>query len=334
MNLETILLVYNDACIRTVVRAVLQQFGYEVLEAGSDAQAMNVALTPKITIDLLLTDMGAESASHLKEVRPDMKVLCISSGLRGMADARVQEQRYTIVEKPLRPHRLARIIREVLDKPQDAGRTRSTGLLQDRLKNLNPAHPYFARHGITSETVQHFGAGFFAGPGKLAGRIVVPIHSEEGKVVAYAGYSVDGAEPRCQYWPDFNKSHVLFNYNSPRCLITEFAISVVVVDELLDCMKVHQAGFPSVVSLIGPSFSEAQERLLTENFYLIVLLLNGSDITRRIATRLMKTSFVRVLADAGGRLPHDLSPDEIGRLMCAVTEYSRTENRNNLVHSL
>jgi len=48
----------------------------------------------------------------------------------------------------------------------------------------------------------------------------------------------------------------------------------------------------------------------------------------------MKTSFVRVLADASGRLPHHLSPDEIGRLMCGVTEYGRTENRNNLVHSL
>jgi len=320
MSLETILLVHDDACIRSVVRAVLQQFGYEVLEAGSDDEAINLVTASKFTIDLLLTDIGTESAGHLKGLQPGMKVLCMSGGASEPVEC-VPDRGYTVISKPLKPHLLARKIREVLDKPESSRSVEINCPLQYRLKNLDPSHPYFARYGITSKTAKHFGAGFFAGPGRMAGRIVVPIHNEEGELIAYAGHSIDEAEPKRKYWPDFNRSQVLFNYRPARWLITEFALTVVLVDGFFDCMKVHQAGFPSVVSLTGPSLSEGQEQLLTESFYSIVLLLNGLEATRRIATQLMKKSFVRVLADPAGRPPHDLCADEIMSLMCGVTEY-------------
>ena len=80
-------------------------------------------------------------------------------------------------------------------------------------------------------------------------------------------------------------------------------------------------GFPSVVALTGPSLSDVQEQLLTDSFYLIVLFLNGREMTDRIATQLMRRSFVRVLFDPADRAPHDLSPDEIASIMCNVIEY-------------
>jgi CheY-like chemotaxis protein len=321
MSLETILLVDNDVAIRKVVCAVLHQLGYQVLEAGSDAEAVNMVLTPEFTIDLLVTDIGAESADRLKQLRPDMKVLCLSTGPDELADCRALKGRFPVIQRPLRPHTLARTIREVLDEPEPNGRVVSIRGLQHPLKDLDPSHPYFVQRGITIETAKHFGAGFFSGPGMMAGRIVVPVYGEEGDLIAYAGHSVDDSDPICKYWPAFNKSQVLFNYKPVRCLITEVALSVVVVDEFFDCMKVHQVGFPSVVSLTGPSLSEVQEQMLTESFCSIVLLLNGRDVTRRVATRLMRKSFVRVLADPVGRFPHDLSAGEIANLMCGITEY-------------
>jgi CheY-like chemotaxis protein len=258
MSLETILLVHDDACIRSVVRAVLHQFGYEVLEASSGEEAINLAMASKYTIDLLLTDIGTESADRLKALHPDMKVLCMSGTANDPAEYRALEHRYTVIAKPLKPHLLARKIREVLDRPEGVEIVEVNGPLQYRLQNLDPSHPYFGRHGITSKTARHFGAGFFAGPGRMAGRIVVPIHNAEGELIAYTGYSVDDSEPKRKYWPDFDRSQVLFNYRPARWLIAEFALTVVVVDGFLDCMNVHQSCFPSVVSLTGPSLSEAQ----------------------------------------------------------------------------
>ena len=62
-----------------------------------------------------------------------------------------------------------------------------------------------------AETVRQFGTGFFPGCGSMAGRIVIPIHDEGGRLVAYAGRSVDGAEPRYRFPTGFMKSTILFN---------------------------------------------------------------------------------------------------------------------------
>src|SRR2546422_5792989 len=281
MSLETILLLDNEAGIRKVVRALLQQLGYKVLEAGTDAEAVNIVLRPEFTIDLLLTDLGPESADHVKELRPDMKVLCLSPGPTELGDCRALEQHYPVIPKPFKPHSLARSIRQVLDEHVDSRGAVLNRPLQHRFGGLDPSHSYFRRHGITTQTANHFGAGFFPGPGVMTGRIVIPIHGEEGQLIAYAGHSVDKSEPKCKYWPAFNRSEVLFNFKPARCLIAECDLSVVVVDGLFECMKVHQAGFPSVVGLTGPSLSDVQEQLLTDSFYLIVLFLNGREMTDR-----------------------------------------------------
>ena len=141
MSLETILLVHDDACIRSVVRAVLQQFGYEVLEAGSDEEAIHLATASRFAIDLLLTDIGTESAGHLKDLQPGMKVLCISGSARESAEYQ-GEQEYTVISKPLKPHLLARKIREVLDKPESLGSAELNCPLQYRFRDLDPSHPY------------------------------------------------------------------------------------------------------------------------------------------------------------------------------------------------
>jgi DNA primase len=174
--------------------------------------------------------------------------------------------------------------------------------------------------GIETETAQHFGAGFYSGPGVMTGRIVIPIRNGEGELISYAGRSVDSSDPKCKFWPEFNKSRILFNYKPAACLVTGFSLSVIVVQGFLACMKVHQAGFSSVVSLMGPSLSEIQKQILTDNFYLIVLMLNGAESINRNASRLMEESFVRVISDPSGRPPDSLSSSEIGRLICGTAE--------------
>lgn len=315
MSLETILLVDNDAAIRRVVRAVLQQLGYHVLEAGSDAEAADTVSNAPIPIDLLVTDIGAESAEYLTNLRPEMKVLCLSAGPDDPAPRGASHELYHVISKPLKPYTLARTVRQVLDEQRTVRTASVNRPLQRQFKGLDPAHPYFMRQGITIEAAQHFGAGFFPGPGPMHGRVVIPIHDDEGELIAYAGHVVDGSDARCKYWPEFNKSQLLFNFKPARCMVTELSLSVVVVEDFFHCMKVHQAGYPSVVSLIGPSLSDVQEQLLADNFYLIALFLSRRELSSRIATRLMKKCFIKLIADPAGRSPGDLSVDEIGRLM-------------------
>ena len=54
-----------------------------------------------------------------------------------------------------------------------------------------------------------------------------------------------------------------------------------VVEGFFDCMKVHQAGFPFVVALMGCSMSEEQERLLVAHAEMVLLMLDGDEAGRQ-----------------------------------------------------
>jgi hypothetical protein len=69
-------------------------------------------------------------------------------------------------------------------------------VLRWRLSGVDLSYPYLAQRGIAAATARHFGVGFYDGPGLMRGRMVVPIEDELGQVVAYAGRSLYGREPR------------------------------------------------------------------------------------------------------------------------------------------
>jgi hypothetical protein len=98
-----------------------------------------------------------------------------------------------------------------------------------------------ASGGITSETAEHFGVGFFSGKGSMSGRVVIPIHNERGDLVAYAGRAIDGAEPRYKLPAGFHKSLELYNLHRA---ITTGQRGVILVEGFFDAMKLHQARFP------------------------------------------------------------------------------------------
>jgi DNA primase len=98
------------------------------------------------------------------------------------------------------------------ESPADGSRNqRSNPPLPFTLTGIDSRHPYLAERGISSQTAQHFGIGLFPGRGSMAGRIVIPIHNEDGTLVAYAGRGLGQAEPKYQFPKRFRKSHVLFN---------------------------------------------------------------------------------------------------------------------------
>src|SRR5689334_8790931 len=83
--------------------------------------------------------------------------------------------------------------------------------LEFTLKGIDASHEYVAKRGIRAETARAFGVGFFPGKGSMLGRVVIPIHNREGTLVAYAGRSIDGAEPKYKLPAGFHKSIELFN---------------------------------------------------------------------------------------------------------------------------
>ena len=182
-----------------------------------------------------------------------------------------------------------------------------------QLKGIDHEHAYLKARGITAETAQTFGVGFFSGRGSMSGRIVIPIHNETGELVAYAGRATDDSEPRYKLPAGFHKGQVLYNLHR----VT--APEVIIVEGFFDCMKVWQSLHPFVVALMGSSLSEHQERLLLGRFSKVTLLLDGDTAGREaaqaIAERLVHKVHVRIADLADGRQPDQLSDDQLDGLL-------------------
>jgi DNA primase len=188
--------------------------------------------------------------------------------------------------------------------------------LQFTLRPLDSGHAYLRERGIDTLTAAHFGVGYYAAPGLLHGRVVIPIHNEHGQLLAYAGRSINGASPKYKLPAGFAKSRVLFNLHRA---MAHSQKTVIVVEGFFDCMKVHQAGLPCVVALMGCCLSEHQETRLVQSFRNVELMLDADSAgvhgRALIADRLSKYCGIEIVCLAAGQQPDRLSTEEIHRAL-------------------
>lgn len=116
---ETVLLVEDDASVRSVLETMLRRHGYDVLSFESPVHALGFCAQNDKTIHLLITDMimpvmsGRELAAKARQLRPELHILYVS----GYADANkedVLEPATNFLQKPFTPEALVVKMREVL----------------------------------------------------------------------------------------------------------------------------------------------------------------------------------------------------------------------------
>jgi DNA primase len=173
--------------------------------------------------------------------------------------------------------------------------------------DVDHTHPYLVRRRLDPITAGHFGVGYYGKRGLMSGRIAIPIHDDQGRLVAYCGRATDGAVPRYRFPAGFQKAQVLFNYYRARATSDH---RVIVVEGFFDCMRVHQAGFPFVVALMGARLSPAQKDLLTQRFSSVVLLLDG-DRAGRAATAQIARDLAPTCSITEVLLPPEMQPDQM-----------------------
>jgi PAS domain S-box-containing protein len=120
---ETILLVEDEAAVRSLMRKMLAQQGYAMLEAPDGPAALEVASRHAGPIHLLLTDVvmprmrGRELAERLRGTRPDVRVLFVSGYTDDALGAPALPSGAAFLTKPFAPDALLRQVRALLDAP-------------------------------------------------------------------------------------------------------------------------------------------------------------------------------------------------------------------------
>ena len=127
---EKIMVVEDESALRSLIERVLAGVGYEVVCFESADLALIALEQGQIEVDLLLTDVvlpgvlqGKDLVDMVQASRPELPVLYMSGYTRdAIVHAGRLDEGVNFLEKPFTPEALARMVREVLDRPRASAR--------------------------------------------------------------------------------------------------------------------------------------------------------------------------------------------------------------------
>jgi DNA primase len=141
-------------------------------------------------------------------------------------------------------------------------------------------------------------------------RVMFPIATEAGRVVAFGGRAIGDDPPKYLNSPEtgiYTKSHVLYNLDRAREAIRREGFAIL-VEGYMDAIALAEAGIENVVASCGTSLAEGQVRLLARFTRNVVVNYDvdaaGQAATDRSLTLLLGAEFevrVLVLPAADGR---------------------------------
>lgn len=123
---ETVLLVEDEDSVRALSRRILEDAGYQVVEAPRAGVALEVLEDDAQALDLLVTDVimpgmsGARLSERAAAMRPNLPVLFMSGHSEEMLTRQAGLDSSTnLLQKPFTPEALMAKVREVLDLASD-----------------------------------------------------------------------------------------------------------------------------------------------------------------------------------------------------------------------
>ena len=157
----------------------------------------------------------------------------------------------------------------------------------------------------------------------MARRIAIPIHNENGELVAYAGRwpgDPPEEEPKYKLPAGFHKALVVFNLHRAKAYARDQGL--ILVEGFFDVMRLWQSGVKNVVALMGSSLSPEQEALIVKavgKSGKVALMFDedeaGWACREDVLTRLSTQVYVKVIGlGREGVQPDMLSEEEIGEL--------------------
>lgn len=138
---------------------------------------------------------------------------------------------------------------------------------------------YLIDRGFTLETLRYFDVGY----SEKRKRVVIPVRNSRYKVIGIIGRATSGdAIIRYLYSKGFERKSALFNIQNAMHFPT-----VIITEGSLDCIRVHQAGYPNVVATLGSKLSPEQSALLNKYFDEIIIFADNDAAGQGLAAAIL-----------------------------------------------
>jgi DNA primase len=247
------------------------------------------------------------------------------------------------------PHaRRARSEREALYHANDAARRWYHAMLLDPREGAS-AREYCANRGITPATIEAFSLGF--APDRWDGlalalrredvdpaiavkagllkaraqnsgfydfyraRLMIPTFAVTGETIAFGGRALGDAEPKylnTATTPVYTKGRFLYALNAARRAAAK-EDALIVVEGYLDCIALHQAGFPNTVGALGTAFTPEQAREMRKVASRALLCYDADAAGTEAALKAIDILSAEGVSAWAIRVPDGKDPDEFIR---------------------
>jgi DNA primase len=161
------------------------------------------------------------------------------------------------------------------------------------------AKEYLKSRSINEESINYFGLGYSTS----MNMVITPVHSPDGRPIGLVGRSIEGKSFKNS--TNLPKSKTLFNVHRAK----RIGEHVIVVESNFDAIRIHQAGFPNVVAVLGGVLSTEQHKILNRYFNKITVMtdadLAGRELGLSIANRLKNKDLLWASYEYGKIYPHD-----------------------------
>ncbi len=216
-----------------------------------------------------------------------------------------------------------------------------------RLPATHPAKLYVKKRGLSEETLETFQIGYATDewdgltkflesknvPMELAeqarlikarsqgksgyfdifrDRLMFPIFSAMGDVVAFGGRIIQQGEPKYLNSPEtlvFYKGKTLYGFNESAKYIRSEDLAIV-VEGYMDLISLYQAGIKNVVATMGTALTSEHARLISRSTKNVLALFDGDAAGREAAERSLPILLGADLFPKGLILPDDMDPDD------------------------
>jgi len=149
----------------------------------------------------------------------------------------------------------------------------------------------------------------------FGGRVIFPIFSPEGKVVAFGGRAIDDSVPKYINSSEtliFKKGNVLYGFHMAKESITKRK-QVIIVEGYMDAITLYEAGIKNVVATLGTALTEGHLRLIRRYIEEIILAFDPDSPGMNAALRATPLIEESHLSAKVMLLPEGSDPDSFVR---------------------
>jgi len=150
---------------------------------------------------------------------------------------------------------------------------------------------------------------------RFRGRIIFPIFSLTGKVVAFGGRTIFNAEPKYLNSPDtpvYSKGKILYGLNFSKESTRETG-EVIIVEGYTDFVSLYQAGITNIAASLGTSLTSQQVSLPLRFAPRMIVSYDGDAAGKKAACRAISLCFEKGVQVKVLTLPPGIDPDNLIR---------------------